>query len=492
MTKTGEIHIEALRDGRNVILKGENVADVTTHPSYRNSVATSALLYDFQAAPENVEALTYVSPDSGERVSRCWQLCESYEELRARRAALESWGECHFGFLGRSPDHVASGLAGQIMGIEAFERWNSSRAGALKDYYRYARDKDLYLSYVIINPQADRSKSTGEQDDPFLTARIVDEDSEGITVRGAKMLGTSCIMSNEVWVTTIQPLNEEEAPYALSFAIPMNQKGLKILSRKSYEEAAVSEFDNPLSCRFDENDAVLYFDDVKVPWERVFIAGDVEMCGAQFHGTPSHVHQNYQCQIRLNVKIRFLTGLAHKIAEANGVISIPSVRETLGQMAADAALVDSMLNAMEVKGGQWGPYYVVDRHTLYAAQVQTQQLYPRFISALRELAGGGMIMLPSSAADFANPEVADYIRSTQASPVFTPEERVKFFKLAWDAVGSEFASRHVQYEMFYAGASFVTKSHSYRTYDWAGAEELFGRMFDSYSLEDSLGGSKEK
>ena len=116
MTKTGEIHIEALRDGRNVILKGENVADVTTHPSYRNSVATSALLYDFQAAPENVEALTYVSPDSGERVSRCWQLCESYEELRARRAALESWGECHFGFLGRSPDHVASGLAGQIMG----------------------------------------------------------------------------------------------------------------------------------------------------------------------------------------------------------------------------------------------------------------------------------------------------------------------------------------------------------------------------------------
>ncbi|MBI07166.1 MAG: 4-hydroxyphenylacetate 3-monooxygenase [Rhodospirillaceae bacterium] len=491
MTKTGETHIEALRDGRNVILKGENVSDVTTHASYRNSVATSALLYDFQAAPENVEALTYISPDSGERVSRCWQLCESYEELRARRAALESWAECHFGFLGRSPDHVASGLAGQIMGIEVFERWNSSRAGALKDYYRYARDKDLYLSYVIINPQADRSKGAGEQDDPYLTARIVDEDAEGITVRGAKMLGTSCIMSNEVWVTTIQPLKEEEGVYALSFAIPMNQKGLKILSRKSYEEAAVSEFDNPLSCRFDENDAVLYFDDVKVPWERVFIAGDVEMCGAQFHGTPSHVHQNYQCQIRLNVKMRFLTGLAHKIAEANGVISIPSVREMLGQMAADAALVDSMLNAMEVKGRHWGPYYVVDRHTLYAAQVQTQQLYPRFISALRELAGGGMIMLPSSAEDFANPQVADYIHRTQGSPVFTPEERVKFFKLAWDAVGSEFASRHLQYEMFYAGASFVTKSHSYRTYDWGEAADLFGRMFDSYSLVDSLGGAND-
>ncbi len=492
MSKTGAMHLEALRDGREVILKGERVEDVTTHPAYRNAVATSGHLYDFQAAPENSEALTFASPDSGERVNRCWQLCESYDELRARRAALEAWSECHFGFLGRSPDHVASGVAGQIMGIELFEQWDPARAGALKDYYRYARDNDLYLSYVIINPQADRSKSAGEQDDPFLTARLVDEDAEGITVRGAKMLGTSCIMSNEVWVTTIQPLKEDEGPYALSFAIPMNQKGLKILSRKSYEEAATSEFDNPLACRFDENDAVLYFDDVKVPWERVFIAGDVDMCARQFHATPSHVHQNYQCQIRLNVKMRFLTGLAHKIAEANGVISIPSVREMLGQLAADAALVDSMLNAMEIKGSQWGPYFVVDKHTLYAAQVQTQQLYPRFISALRELAGGGMIMLPSSVADFANPEVADYINRTQGSPVFTPEERVKFFKLAWDAVGSEFASRHVQYEMFYAGASFVTKSHSYRTYDWQGSGELFGRMFDSYSLADSLGDAKEK
>ena len=231
---------------------------------------------------------------------------------------------------------------------------------------------------------------------------------------------------------------------------------------------------------------MLYFDDVKVPWERVFIAGDVAMCGQQFHAAPCHVHQNYQCQIRLNVKMRFLLGLAHKIAEANGTVDFPSVRETLGQLAADAATVDALLNAIEVKGRQWGRYFIADKHTLYAAQVQTQQLYPRVITALRELAGGGMIMLPSSVEDFANPEVADYIRRSQGSPLVSPEDRVKFFKLAWDAVGSEFASRHVQYEMFYAGAAFVTKGHSYRTYDWDGAAELFGRIMESYSLEDSL------
>ncbi len=486
MIKTGEQHLKALQDGRAVFLRGKQIEDVTTHPAYRKAVQTSASLYDFQARPENVDALTFVSPGSGNRVNRCWQLSESYEQLVSRRNALEAWAACHYGFLGRSPAHVASGLAGMGMGLEYFDQWNHTRASALMDYFSYARDNDLYLSYVIINPQANRSKSAGEQDNTLLTARLVDEDSEGITVHGAKMLGTSSIMSNEVWVTTIHPLKENEAPYAISFVIPMCQKGLKVLSRKSYEEAAISEFDNPLSCRFDENDAILFFDNVKVPWERVFIAGDVEMCAQQFHRTPSHVHQNYQCQIRLKVKMRFLLGVAHKIAETNGIIDFPSVREMLGQLASDAAVIESLITTMEVKGQKVGKYFVPDTHILYAAQVQTQQLYPKVIATLRELAGGGMIMLPSSVEDFTNPEVAKYIESTQGSPIYSPEDRVKFFKLAWDAVGSEFASRHVQYEMFYSGASFIVKGNSYRTFDWAPATDLVERMMESYSLEGSL------
>ena len=115
----------------------------------------------------------------------------------------------------------------------------------------------------------------------------------------------------------------------------------------------------------------------------------------------------------------------------------------------------------------------------------TQPLYGKFIGTLRELAGGGMIMLPSSVQDFANPELAEIIRKTQQSPNGGAEERVKFYKLAWDAVGSEFGSRHAQYEMFYSGATFVTRGHSFRTYDWAGAESLLDRMLDSYELKPS-------
>ena len=300
------------------------------------------------------------------------------------------------------------------------------------------------------------------------------------------MLATGGIMANEVFVTCIQPLQPGDEKYAVSFAIPMNTKGLKILSRKSYEAAAGSVFDNPLASRFDENDAVLYFDDVKVPWNRVFIVEDIAMCQKQFHATPAHVYQNYQAMIRLSVKLRFLAGIAHRIADTNGIAGFPQVREMLGQLAAEVSMVEAFVVAMETKGQPRGPYFVPDRQMLYAAQTLTQQLYAKIINALRELAGGGMIMLPSSVKDFNNPELARLIGKTQQSPAAGAVDKVKFYKLAWDAVGSEFASRHSQYEMFFAGATFVTKGHAYRTYDWKNAAALLDKMLSSYELADEL------
>jgi 4-hydroxyphenylacetate 3-monooxygenase len=478
--KTGQDHIASLRDDRNVYIHGERVTDVTTHKAFRNAVSSAAVLYDFQSQPDKVDMMTFPSPDTGLRVNRCWQLPQSYAELVDRRRALEAWAELHFGFMGRSPDHVASCISGMFMGIELFEAYDGKRAAALRDYYCFARDNDLFLTYVIINPQADRSKAAHAQADPNLAASVVDEDAEGLTIRGAKMLATSSIMANEVFVTCIQPLVPGDEKQAVSFAVPMNIRGLRVLSRKSYEESAVSVFDNPLSSQFDENDAVLYFDDVKVPWERVFVNQDVGMTLRQFHGTPAHVYQNYQCQVRLLVKMRFLAGLAHRIAEANGIIAFPQVREALGQIAAEVGLVDGLLHGMEAKGQRAGAYFVPDRHLLYSAQTLTQQLYPKVITTIRDLAGGGLIMLPSSVADFDDPLLASLIHKTQKSPAFTPEERVKFFKLAWDALGSEFASRHVQYEMFYAGASFVTRGHAYRTFDWAQCKGMVDGLMASY------------
>jgi 4-hydroxyphenylacetate 3-monooxygenase len=482
MLKTGSEHVASLCDGRSVFIDGRKVEDVTVDPAFRHAVGSIASLYDFQAAPENAERMTFAVPETGQRANRIWQLPASYAELVERRAGLEAWTELHCGFLGRAPDHVASCISGMYMGLDTFERYDPKRAAALADYYRFARDRNLYLSYVIINPQADRSKSAAQQKSEFLSAGVVDRDATGITVRGAKMIATGAVLANELFVTCIQPLAAGDERYAISFVVPINAPGLKVLSRKSYEQAAPSVFDNPLASRFDENDAVIYFDDVKVPWERVFVFEDIEMCQRQFHATPAHVYQNYQAMIRLSVKLRFLTGIARRIAETNGVISLPPVRETLGQLAAEVEMMDALLVAMELKGSQHGAYFVPDAHTLYSAQVLTQQLYPKFVNTLRDLAGGGMIMQPSSYRDFSNPEIAGYIELTQQSPVAGAYDKVKFYKLAWDAVGSEFASRHQQYEMFYAGATFVTKAHSYRTYDWPRAADLVDRVLAGYDL----------
>jgi 4-hydroxyphenylacetate 3-monooxygenase len=486
VAKTGSQHIASLRDGRTVYIDGELVPDVTVHPSFRNAVKSAAALYDFQAQPDNLELMTFVPEGSTRRVNRCWQMPRSYEEMVQRRKALQAWARLSCGFMGRSPDHVASSLLGQRIGIEVFRKHGADRATALIDYYNYATTNDLFLSYVIINPQAERAKDWGAQADD-LVARIVDEDSSGITIRGAKMLGTSSIMANEIFVANLQPLKAGEEDLAFSCALPMSAKGIRVLSRKSYEASAVSMFDNPLSSRFDENDALVYFDDVKVPWERIFVYRDTDVCRQQFHETYGHSYQNYQAQIRLSVKIKFLAGLAHRLTEAIGTTKIPSVSEKLGYMAAQASMVEAMLSGMEASGQKFGDFWVPNKHFMYSAQVLTQDLYPQFVNAIRDLSGGALIMLPSSIQDFKDPMLKRIIHTTQRSATMVPEEKVKFLKACWDAIGSEFGSRHQQYEMFYAGARFVTAGHSFRTYDWNAATEIMDNLLASYTLQDELG-----
>ena len=313
---------------------------------------------------------------------------------------------------------------------------------------------------------------------------MVDEDSGGITIRGAKMLATSGVMANELLVSGFQALQAGDEAYAFTAAVPLGIKGLTLMSRRSYEQNATSAFDYPLSSKFDENDAVVHFDDVRIPWDRVFVFKDLRMANAQWHDTRAHVFQNYQCIVRLMVKLRFMLGLARKIAETNNIINYPQVRETLGLMAAKVSNIEALVIAMELKGESFGEYYVPDRSMLCTAQVIAQTTYPEIVEAIRSLSGGGMIMVPSSYADFVTPETNAIIHKTQRSPITTSEQRVKLMKLAWDAVGSEFGSRHLQYEMFYSGAPLVTRGNSFRFFDWDNVKGAVDDFMGSYDLPE--------
>ena len=180
------------------------------------------------------------------------------------------------------------------------------------------------------------------------------------------------------------------------------------------------------------------------------------------------------------MKLRFLVGLARKITETIGTFNFPQVRETLGELAGHVGMIEAFIYGMEAKGCRRGEYFLPDPGLVYAAQIQSQSLYPKIIHMLRELSGGGMLMLPSSVADFDDPRIARLIGRTQYSPASTSEARVKLFKLAWDAVGSEFASRHTQYEMFYSGPRPVTTGMAFRTFDWNRATGGVDAMLASY------------
>ncbi|WBY00249.1 4-hydroxyphenylacetate 3-hydroxylase N-terminal domain-containing protein [Ramlibacter tataouinensis] len=481
MSKTGSKHLKSLADGRVVLLDGERVQNPVEHPAFRNAIGTIAHLYDLQS--DHPETMTFVSPTSGKPVGRHWQIPRSHQDLVERRRAMTLWSRASYGFFGRSPDHIPTSVCGMLMDLERFRRSAPERASALQGWFEHARDQDLYVTYTIINPQSNQAKGPGEQGfEQHPGARIVDEDGGGITVHGAKMLGTAAVMANEVFVANITPLRPGEEAFATSFAIPLGTPGVKILSRKSYEQSALSEFDNPLSCRFDENDAVVVFDQVKVPWDRVFVHRDIGLAASQFRDTWAAPMQNHHSQIRLSVKLQFLLGLARRIAEINGVIDIPQVRDQLGRMAASVTMVESLVQAMEVAGEQVGPYFAPNRMMMHAATCLAQELYPQFITSIRELAGGGMIMLPSSSADFDNEEIRGLIGRTQRSSVTDAYGRVKTLKLAWDAVGSEFASRHVQYEMFYAGATVFQRAAAFRNFDWGNAASLVDGALSGYDL----------
>src|SRR3569832_920320 len=155
--KSGAMHLHSLRDGRQMYLDGRLIADHTEHPAFRIAVRSAANLYDFQAAPEHTERMTFVSPHTGRRVSRMWQLPTSRAELVERRHALEAWAELSCGMRGRSPDHVASVVSGMYMGLDQFEAYDMHRASAVREYYEYARVFVLFLSFVFVFLLAVRS-----------------------------------------------------------------------------------------------------------------------------------------------------------------------------------------------------------------------------------------------------------------------------------------------------------------------------------------------
>ncbi|NKX86854.1 4-hydroxyphenylacetate 3-hydroxylase family protein [Nocardia coubleae] len=481
--RTGADYLSSLNDGRVVLVDGKQVDDVTTHPAFAPVAHTIAELFDVAADPAN--DMQFIAPETGALANRVFGIPRSADELRARRTAIQTWAKHTHGWVGRSPDHVGTFLASFAAHPEVFTEGTRDFSANVTAFHRRLLDENLYVSYAIIPPQVSRATTASGWEGEYLQVGVVRETEDGLVVRGSQMLATGAAIADEILVSCIKPLGPDDQDFAVSFVVPANAPGLKLYCRRPYAPAATSSFDYPLTSRYDEPDALVVFDDVLIPWDRVFVDRDTAGVRKQFFDTGAHALGNWQAQIRFATKLQFIAGVARRVTQVNGVDKIPSVQEKLGELAALVSGIESAVLAAEYtaepdSAGQWIP----GKRALYGAMGLQSETYPRVLAILRDLVGGGVLQLPSSVEDLTSSVTAPDITRYVQSPGVTSEERVKLFKLAWDIIGSEFAGRHQQYEMFYAGAPFVVKgAYTYRNYGYEEPLRDVEQFLASYKSE---------
>jgi 4-hydroxyphenylacetate 3-monooxygenase len=449
--RTGAQYIKGLQaQERDVWLRGERVKDVTTHPGLANGVRTIAALYDLQHDPQLRDEMTYVSPTTGDRVGLSFIIPRTPQELEQRRTMMLHWARATCGMVGRSPDFMNVTFAAWAAAADYFARGRPAFGDNMRRYYEYIRENDLTLTHSLINLQRSRTASGVFNLEEGTALQLVRETDAGIIVRGARVLATLGPLADElaVYSPRLARHTDPHSPFALNFAIPCGTPGLRFLCRESFDLGR-SHFDHPLGSRFEEMDCVVFFDDVLVPWERVFLLGDVELLNGTATATHSMTHTAHQGAAKNVAKCEFVLGVALLMTETLGNAHLPHSEERLAELMMYTELMRACMRASEADAqlDEWGvmcpaPLQVELTRNLFMTA------YPRMVEILQLLGSSSFMIIPSE-ADFDSPlqsQIDQYLATETASA----RDRVKLFRLAWDLAGSAFGSRQVLYERFFA------------------------------------------
>jgi 4-hydroxyphenylacetate 3-monooxygenase len=450
--RTGQEYIDRLAASTPTIeVHGETVmSNVTEHPAFRNVVRTYAQLFDLQHSEPDV--LTYESPTTGDRVGTSFLVPRTQEELVQRRKGYKRWADHSLGTLGRTGDYLNSALMALSEAQGYFAQADPAFGENIRRYYEKVREEDLLTTHTLIPPQANRSVGAAQQvDGRALGAHVVSQDDNGIVVRGARMLATIGPTSDELLVfpSTVLRGTPEDEPYSFAFAIQCDAPGLRFVCRESMDHGR-SHFDAPLASRFEEMDAVVVFDDVKVPWERVFMLGHPQLCNAFYADTGAVMHMTHQVATRTTAKTEAILGLISCMTEAIGIEKFQHVQEDVAETIVAlevlrglvrAAEADAAPNEYGVMTPSWAP--------LNAARNWYPKVYQRFPEIIRKLGASGLMALPTE-GDINGPAAGD-IESYLASAALSGPERVRLFRLAWDLSVSAFAGRQTLYEYYFFG-----------------------------------------
>jgi 4-hydroxyphenylacetate 3-monooxygenase len=423
-----------------------------------------------QRDPALAGRLTYRSPSTGDPVGLSFLPPRGVDDLVRRRELYTLWAEQSGGMLGRSPDYMNTFVMGCMVSRAYFGRNDPRFADNVRSYYERCRELDLCLSHSFVAPQVDQAAALRNRADRDTALRVVAERDDGVVVRGVRILATLAPLADELVV-----FRQAAGDYALAFAIPVATPGLKVVCRESFDLGR-STFDHPLGSRFDEVDAVLIFDDVLVPWERLFLYDPTGQVTGLFRQTNAYNHVVHQFTAKNYVKAELVLGIAALIAETIGATSLPHVQEMLGEVVDTVETLRAYLRAAEADAepdtdGVWIPR--VD--TLRTARAYFPRVYPRLIEILQIIGSSGLMSIPDEAQ--VDGEVAADVDAAFRSATLGGRERVRLFRLAWDVACSSFGGRQLLYERHFAGSPTGTMARHYLSYDKRPAmEKVWGLL----------------
>ena len=475
--RTGQEYLNGLQEqAREIYLDNQRVEDVTTFPGLANGARSVARLYDMQHSPALVEQMTYASPSSGQRVGLSFLRPETIDDLARRRVMMSHWAHTSYGMMGRTPDFLNVSFMAMAGAGDYFAQNRSEFKQNVIDYYEYIRENDLTLTHTLVNMQRNRRPSATSVDySTDVALAVVRETDAGIVVRGPRVLATLGPLSDEIAVypTRASLLGREEDAkrYAFAFAVPCGIPGLRFLCRESYDQGR-SHFDHPLGSRFEEMDAIVFFDDVVVPWERVFLYGDAELCNNLSSATNQWVHSGHQVITKNVAKCEFVVGLARLMTETLGSQGDAQVQTLTAELIENLEIAKALLAAAEANAAldQWGTMSPALIPTTVARSLFIR-MYPRMAEIIQLLGSSSLMALPAE-ADFDGP-LAEDIRQYLDTDTASARERVQLFHLAWDLACSAFGSRQVLYERYFQG-------------DWMRNAILLSNTFDAAPLMEKV------
>ncbi len=466
--RTGKDYLAGLREQpREIYLGGQRVDDVTTFLGLANGARSVAALYDMQHDPALRNEMTYPSPTTGQRVGLSFITPRTPEDLARRRVMMSHWAHTSYGMMGRTPDFLNVSVMAMAGAGNYFAQNRPEFKQNIINYYEYIREQDLVLTHTLVNLQRNRAPvGTPVEDRTDVALSVVRETDKGIVVRGPRVLATLGPLADEI---AVYPARSHRLPgtaldrYAFAFAIPCGTPGLRFLCRESYDLGR-SSFDHPLGSRFEEMDAIVFFDDVLVPWERVFLYGDTNLCNNLAQNTNQYTHSGHQVVTKNVAKCEFVVGLANLVVKTLGSEGIPHVQALLAEMIEHLEVTKALLCAAEVNAevDQWGVLCPA-RAPITVARNLFIRMYPRMAEIIQLLGSSSLMALPGE-VDFSGPvgkEIEKYLETDTASA----RERVHLFHLAWDLACSAFGSRQVLYERFFQGDSMRNATLLYNTYD---------------------------